>query len=401
MKNTSIQFTLPTESVTIFSKKLYPLAKTDTNSKITFTAHENTVIAFFKSAIDDSGVQSHFEYIFQDVDVKTPGVTSVMANDIADVILRYPNFKNPNKPHTKALNFIGKPESLKIKTTVYWNENASPTNQQLTISTVKLEDTEETSPLHAETVGDKSVLFGNNEFISAVDMCSFIKGDLTSKDEFGYWIHTEEDDVVMLATDLRVASRFKLKPLSGSSKLDAVIGRSILNAIRTFIQGPEPVSVRTFKRVIYLESGNRKMAAPLLKGDFPINSEMFFKESTKLASVEIDSLSHILSHFLSIDKDPYHKTTFEFDSNSNVFKLCAGENGINNVDSLPASIEGSGQFDADATTFNSILPRLKKLGAVCEVSVDSTESKSTLITLTSQDSDARYLIRGLSRSNAG
>jgi len=171
MQNTSIQFSLTTESVTIFSKKLYPLAKTDRNSRITFTAHKDRVVAFFKSAVDDSGIQSHFEYVFEDAEIDTPGVSTVLANDLADVILRFPNYKKPNKAHTKVLNFIGKPELLKVTTKIYWNEASTPTNQQLTLSTIKVEDLEEESPLNAETIDDKMVTFDNQQFISAVDLC--------------------------------------------------------------------------------------------------------------------------------------------------------------------------------------------------------------------------------------
>jgi len=397
MSDILFEFTIPTESLAAFSRRLASLIKIDKTSILTFFVEERGVRVLFKSHIDALGTEAVFEYFLPQAEVKTTGITSVFSHEISDIISRFPSFTKVNKPHSKELIFQATKSTLKIKTTMFWNENSRPTKQEITVSTLRGAETFD-SPFEDKELDSDLITSSADDFKEAIDMSCFIKGDITSKDEYGYFIFGEDGKIVIISTDLIMASRYIFDGKGDITNLSGVISRDVLNMIRSFIDMAESVSFKTYKNLIYVKTANRHMLAPMMKSNYIIESDLFFKPAISLGKIAVDALNYVLSHFVMVSKDPYHKTTFDFNKDVNKFRVFAGENEANNVDSLPAQIETTNTFDVDASYFNSILRRLQKMGDECSISVDTETGER--IKLESENDTVIYLIQGINHSHA-
>ena len=392
------EFTIPTESLSVFARRLAALTKIDKTSVLTFFVEKDGgVRVLFRSHIDTLGTEAAFEYFLPQADVKIQGVVSVFSHEISDIISRFPSFTKTNKPHSKELVFQATVSSLKIKTTMFWNETSKPTKQEITVNTLRSSDNI-TSPFVNLELKKNLVTTKTDDFKEAIDMSCFIKGDITSKNEYGYFIFGEDGKIVIISTDLIMASRYVLLGEGDIESLNGVLSRDVLNMVRSFIDMSETVSFTMYNNLLYVETLNRKMLAPLMKTQYIIQSDLFFQPALSLGKVGVNSLNYVLSHFVTVSKDPYHKTTFDFNKEGNKFRVFSGEQKENNVDSLPATVAANNSFDVDASYFNAILRRLQKLGEECNISVDTETGER--IKLESENDEVIYLIQGINHSNA-
>lgn len=392
--STSVRFKIKSEHCSVFSKKLSSLLSRDKDCICQLEATRDKVTIKFIADVDGTnGSLIEYEYIINEVDTDVVGITNVVAYELAEILTKFPHFTKENKPHTKEIEFIGNSNSLQIKTTIHWNEYSRPTKQTLTINTSKKVIEEET--LSSIPEGD-CIKVLSEELMEATDVCGFIKGDVTSRDDGGFFLKREGENLVFISTDLMMAARYSMSITGqGPNEFSALINPAVLSVLRSFVSGSEVVELKTYRNKLFVKSNSRKMLAPLLKTQFPIDSEFFFQEEKVLAEVSITNLTYILSHFITVNKDPFCKTTFKFELEDDIFRIYSGEKAEQNVDKIPCSIENSGIFIADARYISNILNRLSRKGNSCLISIDTLSGER--ISISSSEKDLKYLIQGLSK----
>jgi hypothetical protein len=381
------EFTIEADIFNALLRRLTSVAAGDGEAYANFSLDGNSLSVTYTSKID-SDVSSVF---FEQYTVKgyNSGSASVLIKELTGI--RVKEFSREDKfPHTKEIKLKFSSGILVSKWEVLYS------SEQCTTFTLNhpLLNTE----ISEDLINKLNKQYTNSITLPAIELeksiiqCNLFKSDATSREGSGCLLMSEKDSLVVVGTDsiMAVYKETTVETAAKESKsFRAVASNSVLNTVKNFITGAENVQVALYRSSIFLQTGNRKMVAPLMNATYDIeNPKEFFKVSAPLIGrLPASSIASVIGTLTHLNTDFNRKITVE--SSKKVLNIFTD---LNRSDNLPAEIETDAKFIVNSSLLSTSLQKLASFSQDCFLYYDSGLNR---VSLCSVEGDLVFLIQGM------
>lgn len=383
------KFKLSAEAFNLLQRRFIGVAASDKDATVNFTLDGSTLTVCYKSKLGRSEALSLFVETFEVEGAENSGSATILIKELSGIKIE-PFSKEDKFPFVESIQFLFQNSVLKTEWEVFYARDAV---SKVNLAHAILENTPDLKefellrpPLeeYLELVGE--------DMVEIISYCNIFKSDATSKLSNGCLFQAIEDSLVAVGTDSIVASKFAapVRVNTLKSKFKLVLDNSILVFIKTFIKDLEIVRLHPTKRVLLLESGNRRMSVPLMNVAYNIKDPIGFFEinSPYIGEVQPSPIVAILNTLTHLSTDVHGKIELEFSGGQ--FNI---SNQKNSTKGLPCKLVSDASIKVNSGLF---LTSVKKIESFSKNDIQlyfNTENRR--IILSSQNRELIFLIQGM------
>lgn len=293
-------------------------------------------------------------------------------------------------PHCKSITLSYDDNKLEVKYYTKWSSNSRDTLSKFSYEIIPIDKEIDSYKVLFNDYSRFQIEFTSREFITGINLCGFIKTDVTSKESNGCLLSIINDNYYIVNTDSDIAVQYSELLNNNTVNLDVVISIYTLNAIKAFVCNSETFKLAVVKNQLYIYADDRIILLPILGKTYIIEDVIGFftiKEDNRVADINLKPLITLLNPLVSKSSDIYKRIDLNFSED----KL----NITSDIDEVTGFTVNSNKFiniPVNGSFFSSVCSKVLTESEAGTLYYDSDTSR---ITIKSNNNRLVFLIQGL------